>query len=104
MELVVDLDQVVVDLGVLVVVGLGVQKVVDLAAHVVDLVVQTMSKMVLMTTKTKMEKIGEVLAVEGEGALRTLVIEMEALGALVGVGGAEGAGVGLVEAMTEMVA
>ena len=102
-EAVVDLgNQEVVDLGVQVVVDLGIRKVVDLAAHVVDLAMETVNKMVLMTTRTKMEEIGEVLDVEGEEALKTLAIEMGVLGAL--VGRAEGAGVALVEVMTVKVA
>ena len=79
-------------------VDLGVQKVADL-------VIETVNKMVLMMPEmvTKME-IGEVLVVEGDKAqeaLRTLVIEMGGLGALVDV---VGAGVGLVEVVTERTA
>ena len=102
-EAVVDLgNQEVVDLGVQVVVDLGIRKVVDLAAHVVDLAMETVNKMVLMTARTKMEEIGEALDVEGEEALKTLVIEMGVLGAMVGE--AEGAGVALVEVTTVKVA
>ena len=82
------------------VVDLGVQKVVDLAAHVADLAMVTASRMVLMTMGTKMKEIGEVLVVEVEEALRTLVIEIGGLGALAGVDEAEEAEGALVEEMT----
>lgn len=86
--------QEVADLEVHVVVDLGVQKVVDLA-------VETVSKMALVMTETE---IGEALVVGGDKAqeaIRTLVIEMGGLGALVDVVVAE---VGLVEVMTGKVA
>ena len=90
----------VVDLDNQEVVDLGVQKVVDLAAHVADLAMVTASRMVLMTMGTKMKEIGEVLVVEVEVALRTLVTEIGGLGALAGVDEAEEAEGALVEGMT----
>ena len=94
----------VVDLDNQEVVDLGVQKVVDLAARMADLAMVTVSRMVLMTMGTKMKEIGEVLVVEVEVALRTLVTEIVGLGALAGVDEAEEAEGALVEGMTAKVA